>query len=59
MEACSFKNFKRGYLKKPSNDDSAEPPRKQLKWSNIDSPDITEEEYENAVKDLQGKNILI
>jgi len=50
----AFKNFRRGYLKKSVNDKSLSPPSKRVKICNVDEPDITEEEYEDAIKELQG-----
>lgn len=51
----SFKNFRRGFLKeKGIRDESAPPPPKRLKHCN-DEPDISQEEYERAVKQLQGE----
>lgn len=55
----AFKNFRRGFLKEnTATDKSALPPAKRLKYSSIDKPDISEEEYEDAVKQLQGKDII-
>ena len=55
----SFKNFRWGYMKKnATSDESAPPPTKRLKVCCIDEPDITEEEYHDAVKQLQGEQYL-
>ena len=50
----SFKNFRRGFSKKnATSDETVPPPAKCLKHG-IDEPDITLEEYEEAIKQLQG-----
>ena len=49
----SFKNFRRGSNKEET--ESEEPPSKCLKLYDANQPDnITDEEYEQAVKELQG-----
>ena len=49
----SFKNFRRGSNKEET--ESEEPPSKRLKLYDANQPDnITDEEYEQAVKELQG-----
>ena len=50
----SFKNFRRGYKKHTTNDESLSPPSKRVKVCDADEPDISEEEYEEAIKELHG-----
>ena len=46
--------YRRGYKKHSKDDDSLSPPPKRVKFCIADEPDISEEEYEQAVNDLQG-----
>ena len=48
----SFKNFRRGYLKENTDDNS--PPSKRARLSIDDCDNLTDEEYDDAVKELQG-----
>ena len=50
----SFKNFRRGHKRHSDNDESLSPPSKRVKVCILDEPDINEEEYEEAIKELQG-----
>lgn len=49
----SFKNFRRGYLKE--NTDNNSPPSKHARLSIDDGDNLTDEEYDDAVKELQGR----
>ena len=54
----SFKNFRRGSKKQDS--ESEEPPSKCLKLYDANQlDDITDEEYEQAVKELQGTTLVV
>lgn len=53
----SFKNFRRRYEKE--NDESAQPASKHLRLDDTDQPDISQEEYDEAIKELQGNYINI
>ena len=51
----AFKNFGRGSNKENSESDHEEPPSKRLKLYDANQPDnITDQEYEEAIKELQG-----
>jgi len=47
----SFKNFRRGTPKE--NDTTVQPPKRRRLYDS-DYEDISDEEYEDAVKELQG-----
>lgn len=54
----SFKNFRKSYLKDNESKTSLPPP-KCLRIYTGDEVDITEEEYEDAIKQLQGIQLAI
>lgn len=57
----SFKNFRRGYKAHSTKDGSLSPPSKCVKVSvaDQDKPDISKEEYEEVITELQGNQHLL
>ena len=50
-----FKNFRRHYEKE--NDESAQPAFKHLRLDDNDHPDISQEECDEEIKELQGNYV--
>ena len=50
----SFKKFRRGSLKEDAYNENSAPQAKRLRVTQSDDPDITEDDYDNAVQELKG-----